>query len=272
MTWFETIFLGFIQGLMEFLPVSSTGHLVIFKSVFSVAVGDGLAYDVVLHLATLLAVIVYFRKDLLVLIRAFIRLLGRLPVNKKEVTLIKSLLLATLPAGLVGFFFEDIINNYFSTIIMVADMFFIGALFFIYAEWQYIKHPRTEVLNVRNGWYIGIFQMFALLPGLSRSGMTIAGGMLLGMTRRESANFSFLLAIPIIAGAGIKKTFDLLNSSEPVQVGMLITGAGVAFIVALIVIHLFLRFISSHTLWPFVWYLLSLSGFITYVYLFGNQS
>ena len=268
MTWFEAIFLGFIQGFLEFLPVSSSGHLVLFREVFSVSITDALAYDAILHLATLLAVMVYFSKDLLVLLRTFLRILSRLPVNQKEVILMKSLIFATIPAAFVGYFFESIIDVYFANAIMVSAMLFIGALFFGYAEWRYIKEPRVGGLTLRSGWYIGLFQMCALLPGLSRSGMTIGAGMLLGMTRRESASFSFLLAMPIIAGAGLKKTLDLLASPEPVQFGMLLTGAVMAFVVALLVIHMFMRFISSHTLWPFVWYGVVVSGFIAYFHFF----
>lgn len=269
MTWLETLFLGFVQGFMEFLPVSSSGHLVLFRDVFSISITDALAYDAVLHLATLLAVILYFSKDLLILARTFLRVLGRLPVNAKEVILLQSLLVATIPAGAVGFFLESIINDYFATAIVVAMMLLVSATIFIYAEWRYMKTPRTEVLTVRSAWYIGLFQMCALLPGISRSGITIAGGMLLGMTRQESARFSFLLAIPIISGVGLKKSLDLLGSTEPVQIGMLLVGALVAFVVALIVIHYFLRFITSHTLWPFVWYMLSLSLFVIYLHFFG---
>jgi undecaprenyl-diphosphatase len=269
MTWFETVFLGFVQGLMEFLPVSSSGHLVLFRDVFSIAIADALAYDAILHLATLLAVMVYFHKDLLLLLRTFLRILSRLPVNQKEVILMKALIIATIPAAFVGYFFETIISAYFTEAITVALMLLVGGLFFMYAEWRYIKTPRTGTLTVRSAWFIGLFQMCALLPGISRSGMTIVGGMLLGLTRREAANFSFLLAIPIIAGAGFKKTLDLLVSPEPVHFGMLLTGAAVSFVVALLVIHVFLRFISAHTLWPFVWYSLSVAGFVAYLHFFA---
>ncbi|MFN3187997.1 MAG: undecaprenyl-diphosphate phosphatase [Candidatus Paceibacteria bacterium] len=269
MSWLEAILLGFVQGFLEFLPVSSSGHLVLFRELFSISIADALAYDAVLHLATLLAVMVYFSKDLLVLLRTFLRILSRLPVNQKEVILMKSLIFATVPAAFVGYFFESIINVYFANALMVAAMLFVGALFFMYAEWRYVKEPRAGVLTVRHAWYIGLFQMCALLPGISRSGMTIGAGMLLGMTRRESASFSFLLAIPIIAGAGLKKSIDLLASPEPVQFGMLFAGAVVSFVVALIVIHMFMRFISTRTLWPFVWYAIMLAGLVGYVHFFA---
>jgi len=268
MTWFEAIFLGFVQGFLEFLPVSSSGHLVLFREVFSISVTDVLAYDAILHLATLLAVVVYFHQDLLVLLRTFLRMLGRLPVNQKEVILLKSLLIATIPAGLVGYFFESIINVYFANAIMVAAMLFVGALFFMYVEWRYMKTPRSGTLTLRSAWFIGLFQMCALLPGISRSGFTMGAGMLLGFTRREAANFSFLLAIPIISGAGLKKSLDLIASPEPVNFVILLTGAVMAFVVALIVIHVFLRFISRHTLWPFVWYSMVVSGVVAYLYFF----
>jgi undecaprenyl-diphosphatase len=266
MTIFEVILLGLVQGVTEFLPVSSSGHLVLVRDVFNIAYVDAVALDVVLHLGTLLAVIMYFSKDLWLLLQTFLRALGRLPVNEKDLILLKALIIGTIPAGLAGFFMESLISMYLSSGLIVAGLLFVGAIFFMYAEWRYEREPRTATLTVRNGWYIGLWQMLALMPGISRSGITMVGGMLLGMTRLEASRFSFLLAIPIITGAGLKKSIDLLAMSEPAEPLLLLGGGVIAFVTALLVIHLFLGFISRYSFWPFIWYSMTLAALVGYLH------
>lgn len=269
LSMFDAIILGFIQGVTEFLPVSSSGHLVIFRDLLSLNASNALAFDVMLHVATLGAVLIYFSKDLWLLAQAFLRLVGRLPVNQKDLILLKALVVATIPAGLVGYFSESLIEQYINTAAIVVFLLCIAAFFFIYAEWRYLNSHRQGALSVKTAWYIGLFQALALLPGFSRSGMTIVGGMLLGLTRYESARFSFLLAIPIIAGVGAKKFIDLLAVSADVDWGPLWVGTGVAFVVAILVIHFFLAFIRRYTLWPFIWYTFILAGLVGYYYFVG---
>lgn len=263
---FDAIVLGFIQGFTEFLPVSSSGHLIIFRDVFSLSADHALAFDAMLHLATLGAVVLYFSKDLWSLSQAFLRLVGRLPVNQKELTLLKALIIGTIPAATAGYFGEQLIETYVSSALAVVFLLCLAAFLFIFAEWRYLNNPVSANLNVNNAWYIGLFQMLALLPGFSRSGMTIAGGMLLGLSRYEAARFSFLLAIPIIAGAGTKKFIDLVAVSADVSWGVLWAGTAVAFVVAILVIHFFLSFIRRYTLWPFIWYTFILAGLMGYYY------
>lgn len=264
MTILEAILLGAVQGFTEFLPISSSGHLVLAREIFSIAALDVLAFDAILHLATTLAVIVYFWRDIMVLVHTLLRMLSRLPVETKNVVLLKALALGTLPAVVIGFFLESFVSEVMQTAFVVATVLFAGGLFFIYAEWRYFKEPREQQLSVRSGLLIGFFQAAALLPGLSRSGATIAGGMLLGLTRHEAARFSFLLAIPITLGLGAKKLLDMVGSEETVEWMAVFIGAITAFIVAIIVIHYFLQFIRKHTLWPFIWYSLILSLFVGY--------
>lgn len=266
---FDAIILGFVQGLTEFLPVSSSGHLIIFRDLLQLNDKHALAFDVMLHLATLGAVILYFSRDLQQLIQTFLRYVGRLPVNQKDLTLLQALVVATIPAALVGYFGEKLIEEYVNTAIAVVSLLCLAALFFMYTEWRYFNKHSAEELSLKTAWYIGLFQVLALLPGLSRSGMTIAGGMLLGLTRYESARFSFLLAIPIITGAGLKKFIDLLAVSGDVEWVSLWVGTGVAFVVALLVIHFFLAFIRRYTLWPFIWYTFILAGLVGYYYFVG---
>jgi undecaprenyl-diphosphatase len=259
---FDAIILGMTQGITEFLPVSSSGHLVIFRDLLALESQYALAFDAILHLATLAAVVTYFHQDLQVMVQTFLRSLGRLPVNRKDLVLLHSLLIATLPAVVIGYFSESLFILYFNTAVIVASFLCIAALFFAFAEWKYLSSPRSQELNFKNAFYIGMFQALAILPGFSRSGMTIVGGMLLGLSRYESARFSFLLAIPITAVVGIKKLIDLLMAQNDVVWSSIMVGAVTAYLIALVVIHFFLVFIRKYTLWPFIWYSFILAGLI----------
>jgi undecaprenyl-diphosphatase len=269
MTILESIILGLVQGLTEFLPVSSTGHLILTRTVFNVADSNALAFDAVLHLATATAVIVYFFPDIWLLVQAGLRKLGKLPVNPRDETLLYSLLIATIPAVILGLSLESLMESTFRSPLLVAAVLIAGSLFFMYAEWMYLKQPRTNIINIRKGFKIGLFQTLALIPGMSRSGATISGGMLLGLSRVEATRFAFLLAVPVITGAGLKKFIEMLSSGESIAWLPVLIGAGVSFVVGLTAIHFMLRFVRTHTLWPFIWYRLILASFVIFITVFG---
>jgi undecaprenyl-diphosphatase len=268
MDFFAATILGLVQGITAFLPVSSTGHLVLVQAVLAIDTAQSLAISGVLHLATTLAIILYFRQDLWILVQALIRKMGRLPTNEKDLTLLYALFVGTVPALVVGLLLEDIITKHLQTVAVVAVMFLVGALFFMYVEWRYYVSPPQGSLTLKRGFLIGIYQVLALIPGLSRLGMTLAGGMLLGLSRQEAARFSFLLAIPITLVVGLKKLFDLFLLHEPVKWLPIALAAVVSFFVALIVIHFFLAFIRRYTLWPFIWYSAIASCLVGYVAFF----
>lgn len=265
----DALILGIVQGITEFLPVSSTGHLVLVHEWLSVDDLNSLAFDSILHFATTAAIITYFWGDLWSLIQVALRKLGRLPVNQRDLTLLYALAIGTVPAVVLGLLLESFIANNLRDAIVVAVMLFIASIFFMYTEWRYYLQPASQHLTVKTGFLIGLFQALALLPGMSRSGATLAGGMLLGLTRIEAARFSFLLAIPITLGVGSKMLVDLLGQdAATVNWGTIAVGAGVAYVTALIVIHFFLAFIRKYTLWPFVWYGIILSALVAYVSVF----
>jgi undecaprenyl-diphosphatase len=254
MTIFQAVILGFVQGFTEFLPVSSTGHLVLTRFFFEIGGTHALAFDAVLHLATAAAVIVYFWRDLVRLAHAVLRKLARMPVDPKDITLIMALIIGTIPAVIFGLLLESTMDTLFRNPLLVAGVLVVGSLLFVYAEWIYLNTPRQGTLTVRKGLYIGLFQSLALVPGMSRSGSSIAGAMLLGLTREEAAKFSFLLAIPVIVGAGSKKLLELASLNEPVTWTPILVGAAVAFVVGLMAIRFMLGFVRRYSLWPFVWY------------------
>lgn len=261
----DAVILGVVQGITEFLPISSSGHLVLVREWLTIDATNALAIDAILHFATTAAVILYFWPDLMVLISAVLRKLGKLPVNEKDMTLFYALVIGTIPAVILGLFLESLISTYFQTAVIVAVMLLVASIFFLYAEWRYYVSPPRGEITVRKGLQVGLFQALALIPGFSRSGATIAGGMLLGLSRYEASRFSFLLAIPITLGVGTKKSIDLLAEGGSVDWFPIMVGAGVAFVIALIVIHFFLKFIRRYTLWPFVWYGIILAGLVAYV-------
>jgi len=264
----DAIILGVVQGITEFLPVSSTGHLVLFRDWLTLDPMYGLAFDAVLHFATTLAIIIYFWSDLWNLLQVGLRKLSRLPVNTKDITLLYALILGTIPAAFIGFFSISIIETYLDSTFTVAIFLVTGSALFMYTEWKYYNNPSHQELTVKKGILIGFFQVLALLPGMSRSGATIAGGMLLGLSRYESSRFSFLLSIPITLGAGLHMTLELMKSDTTVNWIHISIGAVIAFFSALIVIHFFLKFIRKYTLWPFIWYGIVLAGLVIYVHWF----
>lgn len=266
---YASIILGFVQGITEFLPVSSTGHLVLAHSVLGVENVSSLAFDAVLHLATALAVIVYFFDELFILVQTVFRKLGRLPVNEKDFMVVKAIAIGTIPAIILGLLLESYMEELFRNPILVAIVLILGSVFFMYAEYVYENNFHTGEVDTRTGFKIGLFQTLALIPGVSRSGATIAGGMILGLSRSDAARFSFLLALPIILGAGSKKILELISSSVEVLWVPIILGAMVAFVVGLCAIHFMITFVKKHTLWPFIWYRITLAAFVLFVAFFG---
>lgn len=269
MSFIEAIALGIIQGITEFLPISSTGHLILARTLFGVNDAQGLAFDAVLQLASVGAVCVYFFPDIWILAQTALRKLGRLPVNKREETLLYALCIATIPALIFGLLLESFMESTFRSPLIVAAVLIGGAFFFMYAEYMYQQKPRTNEMTIKKGLQIGFFQVLALIPGMSRSGATISGGMLLGLSRTEAARFAFLLAIPIITGAGLKKLLELLVSDTTTAWLPLLAASVIAFFTSLAAIHFLLAFVRSHSLWPFIWYRIILAGFVLFVFFFG---
>lgn len=264
----SNVWLGLIQGLTEFLPVSSSGHLVLSHALFG-AGADDLAFDAVLQLATVLAVIIYFRRDIFDMANAVLRQLSRLPVNEKEITLAYALMIGTIPAVIFGLLLESYMETIFRNPLLVAGVLVAGSVLFMIAEWKYFALKRDDRMTLRKGLIIGLFQCLALIPGMSRSGASIAGGMLLGLTRSEAARFSFLLAIPVILGSGLKKLLELMTTGGNVPWSELILAASVAFFAGLFAIHFMLSFVRRHTLWPFIWYRIALATVVVAVVYFG---
>lgn len=253
----EALILGLVEGLTEFLPVSSTGHLIIVRDILGLQMEQGLAVDAVLNMAAVAAVLFYFFRDIVRIVQ------GTLGGDRTQRTLLIALILATIPGALLGFIFEDTIATTFRSSLWVAAGLVAGSVLFVLGE-RFAK--QAGELTVQKGIIIGLFQALALVPGMSRSGMSIVGGLLMGLTREAATRFAFLLSAPLIFGAGLKSLYDLRGSGALADdAGMIALSALAAFVSGLVAIHFMLKFLRTHSLMPFVWYRLALAAIIVVV-------
>lgn len=260
----QAVFLALLQGVTEFLPVSSSAHLILPAQLLGWE-DQGLAFDVAVHVGTLVAVLLYFRKDLLVMAGAWVSsvLGGR---STQESKLVWLLLLATVPAGLAGLLLNEQIEASMRSVLVIAVATLVFGLGLYIAERYSLKDREIAQLRWQGALVIGLFQMLALIPGTSRSGITITAGLMLGLNRTASARFSFLLSIPVILGAGLLKTLELLQL-EYVDWSGLILGAVIAFFSAYLAIDCFLKLIDRVGLMPFVVYRLVLGAVLLLIVL-----
>lgn len=264
MEWWQAVLLAVIQGLTEFLPVSSSGHLVLMPRFFGWS-DQGLAFDVAVHVGTLLGVLVYFRRDLGPLATGGIAWLrgdranvhGRMAFN---------LLIATIPVGLVGLLFNDFIETRLRSPFVVAFQLTVFGIVLWLAD-RLSVHRRSETsLSVGQALLIGCAQAVALVPGTSRSGITMSAGLALGLTREAAARFAFLLAIPGISMAGLYEGYEFVSSGAGVAPREMLIGIVVSALVGYACIHYFLCFIARIGFAPFTIYRLLLAGVIVMVF------
>jgi undecaprenyl-diphosphatase len=226
----KVILLGIIQGLTEFLPVSSSGHLVLAAEFLNYH-DEGVAFEVFVHLGTLLSVLVVFRKKIGDMLLAPYQVWIKKNEDqgyREAANWAMFIIIGTIPAAFIGLIFKDQIEVIFSNVLLVIIMLFITGTIMITAR---IVKNRDLELNTSKSFLIGIAQAFAILPGISRSGSTIVTGMFLGIDRSKAAEFSFLLSIPAIFGATVIKTKDLLDSSiQSDKMILLLLGTLTAFI------------------------------------------
>jgi undecaprenyl-diphosphatase len=238
MTIIQSILLGIVQGLTEFLPISSSGHLVIIPKLlgWQIPAQEAFIFDVLVQVATLLAVIAYFWQELKTIIQAFLAgLVRRAPFEDPFSRLGWYLILATIPAGVIGLMIKDLVEQAFNSLAAAGFFLLITAGLLLLAERLGNRGRRIEQLNWVDAIWIGFFQALAIFPGVSRSGATITGAMLRGLERPSSARFSFLMSIPIMLAAGLSASLDLLNlpnvwSSLPVFIPGFVTAAVVGYI------------------------------------------
>ena len=264
MDYINIILLGIVQGLTEFLPVSSSGHLILVPRLFDFK-DQGLAMDATLHLGTLLAIVIYFRKDLARLIYALFNRENDPDYHR----LAWHIGWASFPAGIIGLFWGDVIEQELRNPTFVAWNLLFWSFVFFAAERYSANQKSTESsiarMTLGQVLFIGFAQAIALLPGTSRSGITISGGLLVNLSPATAARFSFLLGTPIILAAGAYKTLHLLPSSiDSVHLSNSQLGVGlfVSFVVGYFSIKLLLGIVSRLGLMPFIVYRVILATFI----------
>ncbi|MEO1928025.1 MAG: undecaprenyl-diphosphate phosphatase [Nautiliaceae bacterium] len=236
MTIIDSIVLGIVEGITEFLPISSTAHMIIVSTLLGLKQTlQNVAFEVIIQLgATLAIVLIYLDK-----------------INLKKIKLWQKVIIAFLPLAVIGFLLRHQIKELFN-IKTVAYMFIIGGIVFFIVEWLYKKeNPRindVEKVTFKQALIIGFFQVFALIPGTSRSGATIVGGMLSGLSRKTAADFSFLLAIPTMFAASGYELLTKIHSFSNQNLTLLAVGFIISFISSYIAVKLFLKFVQKFTL------------------------
>ncbi len=265
MEWTQALWLSAIQGLTEFLPISSSGHLALAPALFNWP-DQGLAFDVAVHVGTLIAVLIYFRKDIVLIIGDWIGSLTGGPVTIYS-RLAWSIAFATVLVGIVGILLEHIVSTVLRNPLPIAGATITFGIILGATDKFGAKQRRIESITWKDVLVIGGAQVLALIPGTSRSGVTISAGLMMGLTREAAARFSFLMAVPVIALAGIWLGKGLVDQAQPVQWSILIFATMVSTIVALLCIHYFLRYLQRFSLLPFMIYRLILGVILLVVFL-----
>ncbi|WP_395344862.1 undecaprenyl-diphosphate phosphatase [Ningiella sp. W23] len=260
MTIYEIIILAIIQGLTEFLPISSSAHLILPEEILGWS-SHGLAFDVAVHVGSLLAVMIYFRHDIIRLIAAWFSS-GFSSQQTVDSRLAWWVIIGTIPAGLFGFLMKDWIELNARSALLIATTTIVFGLLLWYADAKATQRKQLDKITFKDTIVIGIAQAMAIIPGTSRSGVTMTAGLMLGLDRESAARFSFLLSMPIILAAGLFSTLDLVQAEQAVEWSALLYGAGFSFVAAYLCIHLFLSWISRIGMLPFVIYRLILGGIL----------
>jgi undecaprenyl-diphosphatase len=257
-TVLEAIILGVVQGLTEFLPVSSSGHLVLAPEFLGIP-APPIAFDVLLHLATLVAVAGYFSRELWAMLVAFVAP-GRLTdASVKEWRRLALWLVAgSIPAALAGYFMQGFFEELFASTLAVGIFLVLTGCLLVLADVvaaRMVGSGRSmDSMGLVDAVVVGCYQALAIAPGLSRSGATISGGVFLGFSRETAARFSFLLSIPVILGAGLLSARDLRGEMLQGQLLPYLLGSLAAAVTALLAVHFLLRYLRNHRLWVFALY------------------
>ncbi len=244
----KVIILGIVEGVTEFLPISSTGHLIVFAALLNFT--SSKTFEIFIQIGSVFAVIIFFRAELL-------KQVATVPTDKGVQRLWLNIIIAFIPAGVVGLLFADKIDQLLFRPIVVAISLIIGGVIFLWVERRPHSQPTTvnlESITPRQALAVGVSQIFSLIPGVSRSGSTIVGGMLFGLDRAVATRFTFFLAIPTLGIATLYKLFKSLSTLQGNDLANLLLGAVVAGIVAWIAIRWLLNYVARNSFVAFGYY------------------
>jgi undecaprenyl-diphosphatase len=272
--WFEAAVLGLIQGLTEFLPISSSAHLFIVGKFLPSGTDPGAAFTAVSQLGTETAVVVFFWRDIVRIVRAwFGSLSGRVPRNNPDARMGWLVIIGTIPIVVLGVLFQTAIESSLRNLWIVATTLVVFGLILAVADAVGKQQRVLEDVTVRHGILYGLAQSLALIPGVSRSGGTITAGLLMGYTREAAARYSFLLAIPAVFGSGFYELYKVFAKHEgtqgPFGIGQTALATVIAFGVGYVIIGWFLRYISTKSYRLFVWYRIALGLLVFLLLGFG---
>ncbi|MBT2690107.1 undecaprenyl-diphosphate phosphatase [Bacillus sp. ISL-47] len=272
LTIIKAIILGFVEGMTEFAPVSSTGHMIIVDDMWLhskefLSKYEANTFKVVIQLGSILAVVIIFKDRFIEMLG-----LGRNSMNSEGESRLKisQVIVGLIPAGVLGVLFEDYIDEHLFSTETVLIGLVIGAVLMIFADIFGGTNPKTisvDQITYKQAFSIGLIQCFSLWPGFSRSGSTISGGVLLGLTHRAAADFTFIMAVPIMAGASMLSLLKNLEYFSLDALPFFIAGFLSAFVFALISIRFFLKMINKVKLIPFAIYRIVLAGMIYFIFL-----
>lgn len=259
-SWLEAIILGVVQGLTEFLPISSSAHLLIVGQLFFDGRDPGAAFTAVSQIGTELAVVVYFAKDIWRIISRWSRaLVGKVPQSDPDVRIGWMVIVGSIPIAVLGLLFEDAIDSGLRNLWITAGMLAGVAVILAVAD-RVAKNERTlDRLTWRHAIFLGLWQALALIPGVSRSGATISGGLFMGYRREVAARYAFLLAVPAVLASGLYKLKDIGEDTTAAW-GPTILATVIAFFIGYAVIAWLLRYVASHNFTVFVVYRLALAA------------
>ncbi|NQZ53627.1 MAG: undecaprenyl-diphosphate phosphatase [Piscirickettsiaceae bacterium] len=265
MDLFQIIALAILQGLTEFLPISSSAHLILLPIITGWQ-DQGLAFDVAVHVGTLAAVIIYFRHTLVILFKDWFQsVIQRQLVGDSK--LAWAVLFGTIPVGLAGLLLSDVIESSLRSPLVIAATTIIFGLLLGWADWQGKRQRNEHQLTWQDVLIVGVAQAVALIPGTSRSGITMTAGLILGLSREAAARFSFLLSIPVIFLAGSFKTVEFIQSDTSTDWSAILMGTTISALTAFICIHIFLKLLEKIGMWPFVVYRLILGVILVWLFI-----
>ena len=260
----QALILGIVEGLTEFLPISSTGHQIIVADLLNFGGERAMAFNIIIQLGAILAVVWEFR-------RKIIDVVVGLPTQPQARRFTVNLIIAVLPAVVLGVIFADMIHEYLFNPITVATALVIGGVIMLWAERRQhvIRTETVDEMNWKDAVKIGFAQCLAMIPGTSRSGSTIIGGLLFGLSRKAATEFSFFLAMPTMVGAAVYSGYKYRDMFQPDDLPVFAIGFVTSFIFAMIAVRGLLKFISNHSYALFAWYRIGFGLLILATWQFG---
>jgi undecaprenyl-diphosphatase len=260
----QALILGVVEGLTEFLPISSTGHQIIVADLLNFGGERAMAFNIIIQLGAILAVVWEFR-------RKIIDVVVGLPTKPEARRFTTNLIIAVMPAVVLGVIFADVIHEYLFNPITVATALVIGGIIMLWAERRQhvIRAETVDDMTWKDAVKIGFAQCLAMIPGTSRSGSTIIGGLLFGLSRKAATEFSFFLAMPTMVGAAVYSGYKYRHLFQPDDLPVFAIGFVTSFIFAMIAVRALLKFISNHSYAVFAWYRIAFGLLILATWQFG---